>query len=198
MSTSRSLIISCLLVTMFMVPLVGADASYYEDIGDGLEVDISPLRLTLANGEEGVFEIKVRNNNNETYYVLINILRVKSPGGSSARVEPSYQPIGPRSTGTFRVTVTSGATRGQDGDISDIRFHISWSSVDDPDMDENGSAEGGWNHTYDIVDDFSEQTTWVVVILVFGFLGLLVLVLALRRRGRPQAPPSHEGPGEKH
>ena len=195
---SLSLILSCLLISMLAIPPASGDASYHEDIGDGLEVDIRPIRLTLANGEEGVFEIKVTNNNDVTYYLMVEIFKIKSAGGSGAEVEPSYQAIGPDSTGTFRVTVTSNAMRGEDGDTSDVRLAISWSIVDDPDMNENGTVEGGWNHTYDIVDDFSGQDTWVMVILAFVVFGIIALILVVRMRAHREAPRSQEGTGEKN
>lgn len=182
---------------MFTVPLVSADASYVEDIGDGLEVDIRPIRLTLANGEKGVFEVKVMNTNDVTYYVKVIYFQIKSAGASGAEVEPSYQGIGPGSAGTYRVTVTSYAMRGEGGDTSDVRLAIVWSTVDDPDMDENGSSEGGWDYTYDIVNDFSGQTFWIVIILVFVVLGILALILVIRMRARREAPRSQEGTGEK-
>ena len=197
MSRSMSVIMVCFLITMFTVPMVSAHASYHEDIGDGLEVEIRPLRLTLANGDKGVFEVKVTNTNDVTYYVKVIISRLKSIGASGAEAEPSYQAIGPGSTGTFRVTVTSYAMRGMGGDISDIRLAIVWGTVDDPDMDENGSADGGWDYQYDIVDDFSEQTTWMVIILVFVVLGILALILVFRMRSRREAPRAHESAGEK-
>ena len=192
-----SVIMVCFLITMLTVPVVSADASYHEDIGDGLEVDIRPIRLTLANGDKGVFEVKVTNTNDVTYYVKVIFSRLKSIGASGAEAEPSYQAIGPGSTGTFRVTVTSYAMRGEGGDTSDIRLAIVWSTVDDPDMDENGSAVGGWDYQYDIVDDFSEQTTWMVIILVFVVLGILALILVFRMRSRREASRAHESAGEK-
>ncbi len=192
-----SVIMVCFLITMFTVPMVSAHASYHEDIGDGLEVEIRPIHLTLANGEKGVFEVKVTNTNDVTYYVKVIISQLKSAGASGAEVEPAYQAIGPGSTGTFRVTVTSYAMRGEGGDISDIRLSIGWSTVDDPDMDENGSAVGGWDYKYDIVDDFSAQTSWMVIILVFVVLGILALILVFRMRSRREASRVHASVGEK-
>ncbi len=197
MSRSMSVIIGCFLITMFTVPVVIADASYHEDIGDDLEVDIRPIRLTLANGDKGVFEVKVTNTNDVTYYVKVIFSQLKSAGASGAEVEPAYQAIGPGSTGTFRVTVTSYAMREMGGDISDIRLAIVWSMVDDPNMDENGLAVGGWDYKYDIVDDFSEQTTWMVIILVFVVLGILAMILVFRMRSRREASRAHGSAGEK-
>ena len=197
MSRSMSVIIGCFLITMFTVPVVIADASYHEDIGDGLEVDIRPIRLTLANGDKGVFELKVTNTNDVTYYVNVTFRRLKCAGASGAEVKPAYQALGPGSTGTFRVTVTSSAMRGEGGDTSDVRLTIMWSIVDDPDMDGNGSSVGGWDYKYDIVDDFSEQTTWMVIILVFVVLGILAMILVIRMRSRREASRTLGSSGEK-
>ncbi len=63
------------------------------------------------------------------------------------------------------------------------------SSVDRPigSLVENGSAVGGWDYKYDIVDDFSAQTSWMVIILVFVVLGILALILVFRMRSRREA-----------
>ena len=195
---SVSVTLAYMLLCSLLLPQTTADSSYQEEITDGIRAEFSPISLTLPAGEKGTFDIHITNENNVTYYVEIILFFYLMIGCSHAEAEPTYLEIGSGSTSKVQVTVFSNARRGQGDWASDVNIRMYWSTVDDPDMWRNDTAEGEWSHTYDVVDHFVDPRPIAAILLIVVPFAMLIIfaVIYWRARRVDDGPPRELG--EKH
>jgi hypothetical protein len=158
------------------------------DLDDELMMDYDPHRLTLAPGERGTFTLEFTYLGGETIFVGIDVLTIKSPGGSTVAVAPDFFELGPGGRRTVEVIVESNAEWGQDAGISDAHLVIFWGPTVTP-------TDTGWDttgSTYDldlsVEDDFSRTVALLIfgaVAIVVAFVGPLLMVLRRRRKVEP-------------
>jgi hypothetical protein len=193
MSSPRRWAMAILLATMLMS--LSHVQAVTVNLDDELIMDYDPQRLTLKPRERGTFTLEFTNLGESTTFVGIDVLAIKSPGGSQVAVVPDFFELGPGGRRTVEVIVQSHAEWGVDADISDAHLVIFWGPTVTPDQDAWDTTGSTYDIDLPVEDDFSRTEAMLILgaVAVVIFIAIPVWLVIRRRRAAPQAP---SGQGE--
>jgi hypothetical protein len=142
-------------------------------LDDDLIVDYQPESLTLKPRERGTFELYFTNSGNETLFVALTQMVLKSPGASRAFINPDF------------FELVEGESQ-----MSDSHIAIAWGHNLTPADGHNlslvvgrvkgGTVEGGTKLILPVTDDLSlpdQIRTGLIILGVVVAIGISVVVL---------------------
>ena len=149
-------------------------------LDDDFVVDYSPDSLTLRPGEEGTVEFIFKNSGNETIFVALTQMVIKSATASGAFINPDFFELTAGESQVVVITVYSNAGY-QGNDDSDCTIDIQWGhnlTIIEGRVDQS-TVEGGTDITLQVTDDI---TLLVAILLVTVAIIALVIILYYWKR----------------
>jgi hypothetical protein len=158
-------------------------------LDDDLIVDYQPESLTLKPRERGTFELYFTNSGNETLFVALTQMVLKSPGASRAFINPDFFELVEGESQMVVVIIQSANDYHEEG-TSDSHIAIAWGHNLTPADGHNlslvvgrvkgGTVEGGTKLILPVTDDLSlpdQIRTGLIILGVVVAIGISVVVL---------------------